>query len=355
MNPMAVRGDGIRALLMAIAMFVCTGCSSDVTVEAVQENDAADVGQVVVYSTYGEDIVKPLFEAYTSATGVKIFLVTGDFQQLAEKVHKPGSDPVSDLFIAGNLADLWSAAEQGIFRPTRSDVIAERVPAQLRDPEHLWVSLGVRARVVVYNTKLTGSAELESVSDYSSLTAETWRERLCLSSSHVPGNGSLIAMLINDHGIREAEVIVRGWRANLAMSSFSDDQNLLQAVAAGQCALAIADSSEIARFQEAYPAAAVALHWFREAGVQHIDAGGVGVTRHARNPEGAASLLEWLTSASANSLFALSSREFPANARAKTTGSIAAWSGFEANPVNLSNLGYLHEDAVKLAERARYP
>jgi iron(III) transport system substrate-binding protein len=217
------------------------------------------------------------------------------------------------------------------------------------------VSFGARARVVVYNTELTGSAELESVSNYSSLAAGAWRERLCLSSSNIPGNGSLIAMLIYDHGLREAEVIVRGWRANLATSSFSDDQDLLQAIAAGQCVLGIADSSEIARFQETNPAATLASHWFREAGVQHINASGGGVTRHAQNPEGATSLLEWLTSAPANTLFALSSREFPANAIAESAASIAAWSRFEANPVNLSSLGYLQEDAVKLAERARYP
>ncbi len=336
----------------ALAFLVCAGCGGGLPVDATEK---ADVGTVVVYSTFGEDIGKPVFEAYTAETGVMILLVTGEFQVLKEKAHKPGQDPAPDLFIADNVADLWQAAEQNVFRPTRSDVIARRIPAQLRDPEHLWVSFAVRARTVVYNTELTSDAERKSIADYASLGEESWRERLCLSSSTVPGNGSLIAMLINDHGIGAAELIVRGWRANFAASVFIDDTALLQAIAAGQCAVGIADSSEIARFLRMHAAANVAPHWFADDGVLHMNASGGGVTRHAQNPEGAASLLEWLTSAAANALFAGLTLEFPVNPHAAADASIAAWSGFAANPVNVPSLGYLQEDAVRLAERARYP
>ena len=77
---------------MAVAMSVGTACSRNAPVEDMQTDDAGDVGYVVVYSTYGEDIVKPLFEAYTSETGVRVFLVTGDYPQLTEKVHHPRRD-----------------------------------------------------------------------------------------------------------------------------------------------------------------------------------------------------------------------------------------------------------------------
>lgn len=344
-----------RMLAIAAASIVCVTCSREVAVQDSQKAERADAGQVVVYSTHGEDIVKPVFDAYTAETGVKVFLVTDDFQELTEKMHQRGRDPVADLFIADNGADLWHAAEQGLFRPTISDLIIERVPKQWRDPEHLWVSLAARARTVVYNTDLVSTAELKSIVDYASLTEELWRERLCLSSSKIAGNGSLIAMLINDNGVRDAELIVRGWRTNLAASVFSDDSDLLQAVAAGRCVIGIADSSELARFLRANADANVAPFWFSDLGVLHVNATGGGVTRHARNPEGAASLLEWLTTDDANALFAALTLEFPVNPGSATDASIAAWSGFEANPVNLANLGYLQEDAVRLAERARYP
>ena len=182
----------------------------------------------------------------------------------------------------------------------------------MRDPEHLWVSLAARARTIVYNTELTSDVERKSIVDYAALADASWRKRLCLASSTVAGNGSLIAMLINDHGVRETELIVRGWRANLATFVFTDDARLLEAIAAGQCAVGVADSSEIARYLQKDPDANVAPHWFSEGGVLHINASGGGVTRHAQNPEGAASLLEWLTSDAANALFAALILEFPA-------------------------------------------
>ena len=330
----------------------CAGCGTDV---AVEETAPADTTPIVVYATIAESIVKPVFEAYTAETGSKVLLVVGEFPDLREKERKPGREPVADLFIADNVADLWQAADQDVFRPTRSDVIARRVSAQLRDPQHLWVSFASRARTIVYNPALTADAERESVVDYASLADGSWRGRLCLSSSTVAENGSLIAMLINDNGVRKAELIVRGWRANLAAPVFTDDKKLLRAIAAGQCALGIADSSEIARFVQTNSVAKIAPHWFPDGGVLHINASGGGVTRHAQNPEGAVALLEWLTSDVANSLFAARILGFPANPASTADASLAQWTGFEPNPVNVANLGYLLEDATKLAERARYP
>jgi iron(III) transport system substrate-binding protein len=334
-----------------MAVFLaCAGCGTEVAVE-----ETAQVDTVVVYSTLAKRIVNPVFKAYTAESGSKVLLVVGDFKELTRKERKPGREPIADLFIADNVADLWQAAEEDVFRPTRSAVIAERVPAQLQDPEHLWVAFASRARAIVYNPDLTRDMERASVVDYASLADGSWHERLCLSSSAVVENGSLIAMLINDNGVRKTELIVRGWRANLAAPVFTDDQKLLQAMAAGQCAVGIADSSEIAGFLRTNSGASIAPHWFPAGGVLHINASGGGVTRHAQNPEGAVALLEWLTSDAANSLFATLTLGFPANPVSAVDASLAEWSGIEPNPLNVASLGYLQEDAIRLAERARYP
>ncbi len=334
--------------VVAAVFIACAGCGSEV---AVEETAPADSNPIVVYSTIAERIVDPVLGTYTAESGTEILLVVGEFRDLQEKERRP----VTDLFIADNIADLWQAAEQDVFRPTRSEVITRRIPAQLRDPEHLWVSFASRARTIVYNPELTSAGERESLVDYASLADEIWHERLCLSSSTVAENGSLIAMLINDSGARDAELVVRGWRANLATPVFIDDTQLLQAIAAGQCVVGIADSSEIARLLRTNSDANIAPHRFPDSGVLHINVSGGGVTRHAQNPESAVALLEWLTSDAANTLFATLTLGFPANPESAADASLAEWSGFEPNPVNVASLGYLQEDAIKLAERARYP
>jgi iron(III) transport system substrate-binding protein len=336
-----------------VAVFLaCTGCGSEV---AVEKTAPTDTNPIVVYSTIAERIVNPVLNAYTAESGAEVLLVVGEFRDLQEKERRRGREPVADLFIADNLFDLWQAAEQNVFRPTRSDVIARRVPAQLRDPEHRWVSFASRARTIVHNPELTAAGERESIVDYASLADGVWHERLCLSSSTVAENGSLIAMLINDSGARNAELVVRGWRANLAAPVFIDDTQLLQAIAAGQCAVGIADSSEIARLLRTSSDTNIVPHRFPDGGVLHLNASGGGVTRHAQNPKSAVALLEWLTSDAANTLFATLTLGFPVNPEATTDAALAPWAGFEPNPVNIASLGYLQEDAIKLAERARYP
>lgn len=320
----------------------------------MEETASAFEDSIVVFTTIPESAVAPLMHAHSAQTGSKIVLIQGNRGALWAE-HQNTQRPQPDLFIAGNIAELTNAAEQGVLRPIRSETIAQRIPAELRDPEHLWVSLSTRARTVVYNAQLVNEDELRLITDYASLADASWRGRLCLSSSAVAGNRSLIARLISDLGLREAEKIVRGWRANLAGAVHADDPTLLQALAAGECAAGIADSSRIAAFLNAERHTDIAPHWFAAAGVTHIDASGGGVTRHAGNPDGAAKLLEWLSSREANARFAAALLEFSANRRSSTHTALAGWPGLDAVPVKIANLGYLLEDAAKLAERARYP
>lgn len=347
----ANRDRRLLARTLVIAVFLLAACSREA---AIEQKGIPGGDTIVVFSTIADSVIEPVFDAYSAETGAKLVLISGELRALLEKRLENGH-PQPDLFIAGSIAELSQAAEENILRPIRSDLILRRIPAWLRDPEHLWVSITARARTVVYNTQLTSDNELESIADYASLAGASWRGRLCLSSSTVSGNGSLIAMLINDLGVREAQTVVRGWRANLPGSVFADDMKLLLAIAAGQCVVGISDSREIEHFLDIDPDANVASHWFSAEGVIHIDVSGGGVTRHAQNPEGGRSLLEWLTSPEANSLFAARTLEFPANPQATTTAAIADWPGFDPNPVNVAKLGYLLEDAAMLAERARYP
>jgi iron(III) transport system substrate-binding protein len=338
-----------RTLMLALLLLAACGKET-----APEETARGFEDSIVVFTTIPEGAVAPLMGAYTAQTGSRIVLIQGDAGALWSE-HSKNRRPQPDLFIASNIAELTNAAERSVLRPTRSETISRLIPAELRHPEHLWVSLSTRARAIVYNARLLHEDELRQISSYTSLADTSWRGRLCLSSSIVAGNRSLIARLINDLGLREAEMVVRGWRANLAGAVHADDPKLLQALAAGECAVGIADSSRIVAFLDAERHTDIAPHWFAAAGVTHIDASGGGVTRHAGNPDGAVKLLEWLTSREANARFAAALLEFSANPRSSTHTALTGWPGLDAVPVNIANLGYLLEDATELAERARYP
>jgi iron(III) transport system substrate-binding protein len=184
---------------------------------------------------------------------------------------------------------------------------------------------------------------------------ERWRERLCLSSSSLPENAVLVAFLIRRHGVRDAEIIVREWRANLATTVFPGDAELLEALADGRCGIGIVDSALLASFAGVRTGLPVAAHWFSERANTLTDISAAAVTRHATQPDAAEALLEWLSRPGPNGLFAGRRFEFPANPDAELASAVESGSGRLPDDTAYAELGFLLEEADLLVERARYP
>ena len=110
---------------------------------------------------------------------------------------------------------------------------------------------------------------------------------MCLTSAALPINRAVIAQLMRKLGARETELMVRSWVANLAQPVFASEEQLLAAIASGDCAVGIVSSNT------ALPAGNTDLQTLipDEA---YADAEAMGITRHARNPDGAALLIDWL-------------------------------------------------------------
>jgi iron(III) transport system substrate-binding protein len=319
------------------------------------QQPAAMAQNVVVFSSVNAGQIAPVLEAFTAETGTKTQLVVDEYQDLARRFGNHGNDSGADLLFVSGLADLSAAAEADLFRPTYLGPDDNNVPANLQDPDSYWLPLGVRARVIVYNTTLVSTEELATISNFASLAEGPWHARLCISSSRVPGNRALIAQLISDYGKRDAELTVRAWRASLGERFFNSDIDLLQAVVAGDCQLAIADTSALATLMAADRNAPLAVYRFPDTVPILLDISGAGVTRHAANPDGATVLLQWLRSQSANTLYAASGYEFPVHKGAPAAVPIQVWIDLVADPMQISGLTYLHQEAALLAERARYP
>ncbi|MCI0527634.1 MAG: extracellular solute-binding protein, partial [Nitrospira sp.] len=102
--------------------------------------------EVVVYSARIEQLIKPVFDAYTQATGVKIKFITDKEGPLMERLKAEGANTPADLFITVDAGNLWQAAQQGLLQPVQSEILAANIPDHLRDPQRQWFGLSVRAR-----------------------------------------------------------------------------------------------------------------------------------------------------------------------------------------------------------------
>jgi iron(III) transport system substrate-binding protein len=311
---------------------------------------AAD--ELVVYSARNEQLIKPLFDAYTRASGTRIKFITDSEGPLLARLKAEGANTPADLLLTVDAGNLWLAANDGVLAPVESKTLTANIPAHLRDPGNRWFGLSVRARTLVYATARVKPAEL---STYEALADPKWKGRLCLRTSKKVYNQSLVAMMIARHGEVETEKIVRGWVANLATDPISDDTRVMEAIAAGQCDVGIVNTYYYGRLMKKNPGLPLALFWpNQKTGGVHVNVSGAGVTAHAKHREAAVSLIEWLSSDQAQNLFADENLEYPANPRVKAHATVAAWGQFKQDTINVSEAGRRQAAAVKLMDRAGY-
>jgi iron(III) transport system substrate-binding protein len=332
-----------------------TGCARfavSIAILLAHATTAWAATDVVVYTSRNEQLIKPLFDAYTKETGVRVRFVTDKEGPLVERLKAEGSNTPADLLITVDAGNLWFAAHEGLLRPVESATLTTNVPEPLRDPENRWFGLTVRARTIVYNTQ---RVKPEDLSTYEDLGSAKWKKRLCLRTSKKVYNQSLVAMMIAELGESRTEALVRSWVGNLATDVFADDTAMLEAIAAGQCDVGITNTYYFGRLKNKNPALPLALFWPNQAdrGV-HVNVSGGGVTRHSKHVPEAVRLLEWLSSPPAQSIFTEIDYEYPANPNVQASPAVAAWGTFRSDPINVSKAGELQREAVMLMDRAGY-
>ncbi|MDZ7751125.1 MAG: Fe(3+) ABC transporter substrate-binding protein [Gammaproteobacteria bacterium] len=313
---------------------------------------AAAAEEVVVYSARKEHLIKPLFDAFTAETGINVRYVTDKAGPLLARLQAEGANTPADMLMTVDAGNLWQAAEQGVLAAVESETLKANVPAHLRDPEGRWFGLSVRARTIVYSTERVDTEEL---STYEGLADPKWQGRLCLRTSKKVYNQSLVAMMMERLGAERTQEVVEGWVANLATQPFSNDTKTMEAVAAGQCDVAIVNTYYFGRLQKKDPDIELALFWPNQddSGV-HVNVSGAGITRHAPHPEAALRLLEWLSTPAAQDRFAGLNMEYPVNPAVEPDPLVAAWGDFKADNINVSKAGELQAEAVMLMDRAGY-
>lgn len=330
----------MQKLLLISFLLAITGCS-----------DKSNPESLVVYTSRQPQLIEPLFEQYTKETGIKIVLLSGDAQQLLERINSEGETTAADLFITVDAGVLWQAAEKGILAQVDSELLDRRIPNYLRDPDNQWFGLSKRLRTIVVND----SGLIESPETYEDLSSEKWKNRLCLRTSQKVYNQSLIASLISNIGEDQAIKVVRGWVNNLSTKVFSSDTLALKAVQAGQCDATIVNSYYLGRLLVDDEGTNLNLVWANQGSTGvHVNISGGGLVRYSKKPEAAINLLEWLTSEWAQEKYAYLNLEYPVVQGTKIHPILESWGSFKEDDLNAKLLGALQRDAVLLARKTNY-
>ncbi|MGH8611108.1 MAG: Fe(3+) ABC transporter substrate-binding protein [Gammaproteobacteria bacterium] len=316
----------------------------------------AFTAEVNVYSAREEALIKPLLDRFTQKTEIKVNLVTGEADALLARLISESRNTPADIFIAVDAGRLHRAKQEGMLQPLGDPALEQMVPAQYRDLEGYWIGLSRRARVIFY---AKGRVDPADLSTYENLADPKWKKRICVRSSDNIYNQSLVASLIAADGEAATESWARALVANMARSPQGGDRDQITAVAAGQCDLAIANTyyygvmlNNTADPGQRKAAEQVSLFWPNQADRgAHVNVSGAGVTRHAQRRDEALRLLAFLLTSDAQHWYADVNYEYPIR-EGIASGILGSWGPFKADPLNLSVLGDLNPQAVKLMDRA---
>jgi iron(III) transport system substrate-binding protein len=317
---------------------------------------SADPEEVNLYSARKEELIKPLLDRFTEQTGIKVNMVTDKAETLLKRLESEGINSPADLLITVDAGNLYRAKEAGVTQPIESEVLGGAIPETYRDPEGHWFGLSLRARPILY---VEGKVDPASLSTYEDLADPKWKGRICIRSSDNIYNQSMVASMIAADGIEATESWAKGLVANMARPPQGGDRDQIAAAAAGQCDIAIANTYYLAGMltsgdqSQVEAAEAIRVFWPNQDGRgTHVNISGIAMTHSAKNKDAAVKLAEFLASDESQLWYAEVNGEYPVLPSAQVSELLQSWGTFKADDLQLSKLGELGPDAVRLMDRA---
>jgi iron(III) transport system substrate-binding protein len=342
-----------RIALCAVILFAAA-CTQKHKSDASGDSSAAGAGEVNVYSGRHYDSDRAIFDAFAAKTGVKVNVIEAGADALIERLDREGAASPADVFIAADAGMLWRAKARGLLQPITNPETLAQAPAQFRDPDGEWIGLSKRVRVIIVNKD---AALPISIDSYDDLANPALKGAVCVRSSTNVYNQSLMAWMIETEGAEKAKAWARGVVDNFARAPEGNDTSQIEAVAAGQCKLAIVNSYYLARFVEGEDEKAKAVR--QKVGLitpnqattgAHVNVSGASVTRHAPNAANAEALIAFMLSPESQSAFAAGNNEYPIVSGVAASGPIATFGAFKVDDAPLAALGAHQAEAVRILD-----
>ncbi|GAA0178322.1 Fe(3+) ABC transporter substrate-binding protein [Clostridium sediminicola] len=343
------------SLVLVLSILLIAGCTKNTPTNKKEESDekvTKKEGQVNLYTDRHYDTDQELFDLFEKETGIKVNVVTGKSDELIERLAREGADTEADLLITADAGRLFRAKDSGLLQSSTSEVLEKNVPENLRDEDKEWYGLTVRGRVIVYSKDRVNPSEL---STYEDLTSEKWNGKILVRASNNIYNQSLLASFIAINGEESAKTWAKGVVNNMARDPQGNDRAQATAVVAGEGDLAIMNTYYVGKMlnssepEEVKVAENVGVFFpDQEGNGTHINVSGIGVTKHANNTENAIALMEYLTSAEAQKVFAEANYEYPVNPEVEPSELLKSWGEFKTQNIDLSLLGKYNTEAVKI-------
>ncbi len=313
------------------------------------------VADVNIYTTRQPDLIQPVMDAFTDATGIAVNLAFVD-EGIVERLVAEGNRSPADLVMTVDIANLQQIVDAGVIQPVDSEILTAAIPANLRSPDNMWFALTKRARIAYASRDRVADGEITT---YEALTGPEWEGRLCTRSGVHNYNLALLSAVIAHHGEEAATEWAAGIRDNLARSPEGNDRAQVRAIWAGECDVALGNTYYMGLMladpeqTEWANAVRIVFPEFEDGGT-HVNISGVAMTQAAPNRDEALQLMEYLVSADAQAIYAELNHEYPVIDGAAVSEIVAEWGAFTDDTIGLDEIATYRAAALRIMEEVNF-
>jgi len=318
---------------------------------AVIATSAAAEGELNLYSSRHYDTDERLYGEFEEATGITINRIEGKADELIARMEAEGANSPADILLTVDTSRLARAKNAGILQSVDSDILEDRIPANLQDLDNQWFGFSQRGRIIFFNKENMDNPP----ATYADLAKPEYKGMICIRSSNNTYNQTLLASIITHEGTEAAKSWAEGIVANMARDPQGGDTDQLRGLVSGECDIAVSNTYYFARAirkdvkglsaerdkvgfvfpnQDSYGA--------------HMNLSGAGVAANAPNKENAILFLEYLASDNAQKYFSAGNDEFPAVPSVELADSVKQLGEFKADDINLSEVAKNLPEAQKI-------
>lgn len=332
---------------LSYGLFIATVLTTASFVSASEE--------VNVYSYRQPFLIKPMFDAFTKESGIKVNTVFAK-KGLVERLKSEGANSPADLVFTVDIGRLDAVLSAGLTQPVSSDVLNEQIPAEFRDPDKHWFGLTTRARLIVASKDRVAENEITS---YEGLASPVMKGRVCTRSGKHGYMVALIASVIANSSEDDARAWLTGVKENLARKPQGNDRAQVKAITEGECDVAIINSYYMGNMmtnEEQAPWADAVNIIFpnQDDRGTHMNISGMSLTAAAPNKDNAIKLMEYLAGDKAQRMYAEQNHEYPVNPKVSWSALVESWGSFKQDNTALAEIAKHRATATKMVDEIGY-
>jgi iron(III) transport system substrate-binding protein len=322
----------------------------------VQESSSTQpelTGRLVLYSGRSEPLIQPVVDSFKGLyPNLEVLLKAGSNSEIANALIEEQTNPQADVFITTELFTVQALSMLGLFEPYLP-AQAEHLPAEFVGPDHQWIGLTLRGRVIMYNTDLVSPEEApNSIFD---LTDPKWKGQVAAAGST---NGSMQAQIAAMRHLL-GEPVTEQWLKDLIANEvtfFGGHTDVRKAVGAGEFKLGLVNHYYFYLQQaEGSPVGIV----FPDQGDDQVglitNATAVAIVKGGPNLAAAQAFLDYLVSVEGQQQFAEQNYEYPLLPGVALRQGVQPLDGFRLANVDVAQAALEFDATFDLMEKVGLP